>query len=79
MRMIAIRRDALVVLPTVPGRAVMASKRTRDPACSGFGHTALALLQLLPSGAIRANMAASPDDQRIYESDFPVKTLSKMR
>jgi hypothetical protein len=38
------------------------ANRTRDPACSGLGQTALALLQFLPSDDMRANIALAPDD-----------------
>ncbi len=42
------------------------SNRTRDPACSGLGHTALALLQLLPWEVIRrANIDDMSDRHRI--------------
>ena len=48
MRTITVDRDPLVVLTTMPLGAVLTIEPDPDPACSGLGQTASALLQLLP-------------------------------
>src|SRR5680860_881281 len=63
MRTLSVDRNALVQLSTMPGHAVMPSKRTRDPACSCLGHLTAALLQLLSSDDISPVTVGATSDR----------------
>src|SRR5680860_1545460 len=80
MRTLSVDRNALVQLSTMPGHAVMPSKRTRDPACSCLGHLTAALLQLLSSDDISpVTVGATSDIERISQSILSVRMLCEMR